>query len=106
MSEDRVAISEEELQRVRDALREVYDPEIGISVVDLGLVRKIEEVEGELHITMILTAPFCPLAGMILEQARAAAQAVTERPVRVTMGTERWDPSMMAEDAQQRLGFG
>ncbi len=106
MSENQTPLSEQELERVRDALRDVYDPEIGISVVDLGLVRKIEEVEGELHITMILTAPFCPLAGMILEQARAAAQAVTDRPVRVTLGTERWNPSMMTEESQQRLGFG
>ncbi len=105
MSENETTLSEEELQRIRDALKEVYDPEIGISVVDLGLVRKIEEVEGELHITMILTAPFCPLAGMILEQARAAVQAVTDRPVRVTLGTERWDPSMMAEESRQTLGF-
>jgi metal-sulfur cluster biosynthetic enzyme len=43
---------------------------------------------------------------MILEEARRAAQAVTERPVKVVMGMERWDPSMMAGDARQRLGFG
>ncbi len=55
---------------------------------------------------MILTAPFCPLAGMILEQARTAAQAVTERAVRVTLGTERWQPSMMAAEGRQRLGIG
>ncbi|HIE39659.1 MAG TPA: metal-sulfur cluster assembly factor [Anaerolineales bacterium] len=106
MSDTQPVFLEEDLQRVWDALKEVYDPEIGISVVDLGLVRKIEEVEGELHITMILTAPFCPLAGMIMEQARAAAQAVIDRPVRVTLGTERWDPSMMAAEERQRLGFG
>jgi len=105
MSEQPSPLSEQEMQRIRDALKEVYDPEIGISVVDLGLVRKIEEVEGEVHITMILTAPFCPLAGMILEQARAAAQAVTDRPVQVTLGTEQWNPSMMAEEERQRLGF-
>lgn len=105
MSENQTALSEAEVQRIQDALKGVYDPEIGMSVVDLGLVRKIEGVEGEVHITMILTAPFCPLAGMILEEARSAAQAVTDRPVRVTLGMERWDPSMMAQEAQQRLGF-
>lgn len=99
-------LSEQEIARIQDALKEVYDPEIGLSVVDLGLVRKIEEVDGEVQITMILTAPFCPLAGLILEQARQAAQAVIERPVKVVMGMERWDPSMMAGDARQRLGFG
>lgn len=97
MSETTPAPVEQDIQRIREALREVYDPEIPINVVDLGLVRKIEEVEGEIHVTMILTAPFCPLASMIVEQARAAAQAVTERRVRVTLGMERWDPSMMAQ---------
>ncbi len=99
-------LTEQEVARIREALKDVYDPEIGISVVDLGLVRKIEEVDGEIQITMILTAPFCPLAGMILEQARAAAQAVTERPVKVVLGMERWNPSMMEGEARQRLGFG
>ncbi len=105
MSEERTPLAEQELQQILDALKEVYDPEIGINVVDLGLVRKIEEVDGEVHITMILTAPFCPLADMILEQARRAAQAAIGRPVRVTLGNERWDPSMMAEAERQRLGF-
>jgi len=105
MTEEQAPLSEQELQKIREALKEVYDPEIGISVVDLGLVRKIEGVEGEVHITMILTTPFCPLAGMILEQARAAVQEVTDRPVRVTLGNERWDPSMMAEAERKRLGF-
>ncbi|MCS7282064.1 MAG: metal-sulfur cluster assembly factor [Anaerolineae bacterium] len=99
-------LTEQEIARIREALKEVYDPEIGISVVDLGLVRKIEEVDGEIQITMILTAPFCPLAGLILEQARAAAQAVTEKPVKVVQGMERWHPSMMEGEARQRLGFG
>ncbi|MCX7854615.1 MAG: metal-sulfur cluster assembly factor [Anaerolineae bacterium] len=106
MAESQQPLSEQEITRIQEALREVYDPEIGISVVDLGLVRKIEEVDGEVQITMILTAPFCPLAGMILEEARRAAQAVTERPVKVVMGMERWDPSMMSGEAHRRLGFG
>ncbi len=91
--------SESQIQRIMEALREVYDPEIPINVVDLGLVRKIEEVDGEINITMILTVPSCPLAGMILEQARAAAQAVSEQPVRVTQSFEPWNPSMMSQGA-------
>jgi metal-sulfur cluster biosynthetic enzyme len=106
MDSGKSLLSEQEMGRIRDALKEVYDPEIGVSIVDMGLVRKIEEVDGEVQITMILTTPFCPLAGMILEQARTAVEQVLERPVRVTMGTERWDPSMMAEEERKRLGFG
>lgn len=106
MNEEQAGLTEQEMEKIREALKEVYDPEIGLSVVDLGLVRKIEEVEGEVHITMILTTPFCPLAGMIMEQARAAVEAVVDRPVRVSMGSEQWNPSMMAEEERRRLGFG
>ena len=77
----------------------MYDPEIGISVIDMGMVRKIREVEDGILITIILTTPTCPLAQTIMEQVRAAAQAVTERPVEVVMGMETWDPSMMSSEA-------
>ncbi len=97
MSETKMELDEQERQRIMGSLAEVYDPEIPISIVDLGLVRRIELIDGEVNITMILTAPFCPLANMIIEQARAAAQAVSERPVRVVLGMERWDPSMMKQ---------
>jgi metal-sulfur cluster biosynthetic enzyme len=105
MAETKATETKTDVERVWDALREVYDPEIPINVVDLGLVRKVEEVDDEIHVTMILTAPFCPLASMILEQARTAAQAASEKPVQVTLGTERWDPSMMAEEGREKLGM-
>ncbi|MBN1179391.1 MAG: metal-sulfur cluster assembly factor [Anaerolineae bacterium] len=106
MTEPAQTLSEETLERVWDALSNVYDPEIPINIVDLGLVRNIEGDEDSIIITMILTAPFCPLADMILEQARAAAQAVVEQSVYVNLGTERWDPSMMKEQGREQLGTG
>jgi metal-sulfur cluster biosynthetic enzyme len=99
MDEAIQTLSDDKLTHIWDALREVYDPEIPISIVDLGLVRKIKQVDGEVIITMILTAPFCPLANLIMEQAREAAQSASDVPVRVELGTERWNPSMMAQDA-------
>ena len=105
MSEESNPLSEEELTRIMDALREVYDPEIPINVVDLGLIRKIEEIEGDVNITMILTAPGCPLASMILESARRAAQAVTDRVVRITLSSEPWNPSMMADSSRKQVGL-
>jgi len=88
---------EQERGRILEALRQVYDPEIPFNIVELGLVRKIEQVEGEIVITMILTVPTCPLAGMIVESVRQAAQAVTDWPVRVELGTEQWDHSMVGQ---------
>jgi len=84
---------------VRESLREVIDPEVGMNVVDLGLIRKIEFGEDETQITMILTTPFCPLAGWIIDQVRQKAEGVLNQPVKVTLGDELWDPSMMEVDA-------
>ena len=96
MSETEATVVEKDLERVREALKAVNDPEIGISIVNMGMVRKVEAVDGGIRVTMILTTPTCPLANMILEGARGAAQAVTGRPVQVVLGTEQWDPSMMS----------
>lgn len=88
---------EQERERIWEALRQVYDPEIPFDVVELGLIRKIEQVGGEIVITMILTVPTCPMASFVLESVRQAAQAVTSWPVRVERGTERWDHSMVGQ---------
>jgi metal-sulfur cluster biosynthetic enzyme len=83
---------------IMEALREVLDPEIGISVVELGMIRKIEHKPDLTEITMILTTPFCPLAGYLTEKVRQRAQEVVGHPVSVILGEESWDPSMMEGD--------
>ena len=84
-------------QDIREALRPVMDPEIGMSVVDLGMIRQIVlGDEGEVEVKMVLTAPFCPLASFITEQVRQAAAAVPGvKEAKVTLLQERWDPSWM-----------
>jgi len=83
-------------QEIREALRLVIDPEIGMSVVDLGMIREVI-IEGDaVEIKMVLTAPFCPLANFITDQVRQAAAAVLGvKEVKVTLLQERWDPSWM-----------
>ncbi len=83
---------------IRDALTDVLDPEIGMSVVDLGLIRKIEHQPDMTEVTMILTTPFCPAAGYLIDQVRQQTQGVVGHPVRVTLGDEMWEPSMMEVD--------
>ena len=55
-------------EQLREALKEVYDPEIPINVVDLGLIYKLEEHNGVVEIDMTLTSPHCPIGGQIAEQ--------------------------------------
>lgn len=84
-----------------ETLRSVIDPEIGLNVVELGLIRNLEldEETNSAKITMILTTPFCPYGPQIIEQVRAVSISVAEGGVEVEIGTELWDPSMMEEGA-------
>jgi len=84
-----------------ESLRNVIDPEIGMNIVELGLVRNLEidEEEDTADITMILTTPFCPYGPAIIEQVRQVGGKVMSNGVTVEIGTELWDPSMMEEGA-------
>lgn len=78
---------------VRDALRGVIDPELGANVVDLGMVKQVTIADGQVTVQLVLTAPGCPLAGLIAWQAQRAVAAlpgVTE--VRVEFLDEPWQP--------------
>jgi metal-sulfur cluster biosynthetic enzyme len=92
-------ISKEE--ELVESLRNVIDPEIGMNIVELGLVRNLEidEEEDTADITMILTTPFCPYGPAIIEQVRQVGSKVMSNGVTVEIGTELWDPSMMEEGA-------
>ena len=75
-----------------DALRAVVDPEIGMNVVELALIKQILLGEDETEIKMILTTPFCPYAGSMIQQVKEQAESVVEHDVKVTLLAERWDP--------------
>ncbi|MBP1704788.1 MAG: uncharacterized protein H6Q36_527 [Chloroflexi bacterium] len=77
---------------VLDALREVVDPEIGMNVVELALIKQVVLGERESEIKMILTTPFCPYAGSMIQQVKEQAEMALDQPVKVTLLAERWDP--------------
>ena len=77
---------------ILDALRSVVDPEIGMNVVELALIRQIILAPDSAEIKMILTTPFCPYAGSMVAQVKEQAESVLELPVKVTLLAERWDP--------------
>lgn len=92
-----VATKEEE---ILEALREVIDPEIGLNVVELGLIRNMEiDDAGRTHVTMILTTPFCPYGPAMIEQVRQTVNRVVGGNAIIEIGRELWDPSMMEEGA-------
>ena len=77
---------------ILDSLRQVVDPEIGMNVVELALIKQVLLGEHETEIKMILTTPFCPYAGSMIQQVKEAAEEVVDHPVKVTILAERWDP--------------
>jgi len=77
---------------ILDALRAVVDPEIGMNVVELALIKQILLGKDETEIKMILTTPFCPYAGSMIQQVKEQTETVVDHPVKVTLLAERWDP--------------
>ncbi|HXF58177.1 MAG TPA: metal-sulfur cluster assembly factor [Actinomycetota bacterium] len=100
---DREAIKE----RVLEALKEVYDPELGINIVDLGLVYGVE-VEGDtVHITYTLTTMGCPIGPLIEAQMRQLIGGIpgVEHVNAELVLRPPWTPEMMSEEAKAALGF-
>ena len=77
---------------ILDALRTVVDPEIGLNVVELALIKQVLLGKDETEVKMILTTPFCPYAGSMIQHVKEAAESVVDHPVKVTILAERWDP--------------
>jgi metal-sulfur cluster biosynthetic enzyme len=77
---------------VLDALRAVVDPEIGMNVVELALIKQIILGDNQTEVKMILTTPFCPYAGSMIQQVKEQVESVVEHDVKVTLLAERWDP--------------
>lgn len=90
---------------VVEALRRVYDPELGINIVDLGLVYGVEEEEGRVQVTMTLTTPGCPVGQSILDgvgYVLSSLPGVTDIAVRVVWDPP-WNPGMITQEIRRCL---
>lgn len=93
---------------VRGLLRTVIDPELGVNIVDLGLVYDVViDDDGTVAIEMTLTTPGCPLGGFLDDQIRGClAQLPQVRHVQVGLVWEPlWDPAAMSDAAREQLGW-
>lgn len=101
-------MSDIRIDKIKEALHEVYDPEIPVNIYDLGLIYSIDVDENsKATVVMTLTAPGCPVADMILEQVYDKAmeiEGVNDCFVELTFEPS-WDKSMMSEEAKLELGF-
>ena len=102
----KVSTSNAELAgKIRDALRQVRDPEIGSDIIQLGLVREVEDSEKNVVITMIMTTPYCPYGPAMLESARRIVEEQVGKSTTIIYGNENWDPSMMEDPTAFNWGL-
>lgn len=98
---------------VRAALRNVYDPEIGLNIVDLGLVYDVtvDEAGKQVKVDMTLTTPACPAGPMIIENAQKEILSLRDvhpqlEDAKINLvWTPFWNPSLMSEEAKEELGY-
>ena len=93
------------VKQAREKLSEVVDPEIGMNIIQLGLIRDVEIENGIGHVKMILTTPFCPYGPAMIEMTKAKAVEGLNMPVNIEMGMEMWDFSMMEDPSALDWGM-
>jgi metal-sulfur cluster biosynthetic enzyme len=94
-------------EKVMEALKEVYDPEIPINVVDLGLIYDVQIKDGNVEVMMTLTAVGCGMGPYIAQQAEwAIAEVEGVEDVNVELVFEPpWSPDLISENAKMMLGL-
>ena len=94
-------------EQVLDALHNVYDPELGIDIVDLGLVYDVEVKDGVVHVEYALTTMGCPIGPLIeqqMEHVLAGVPGVKATDIEMVFSPP-WTPQRMSEEAKAALGF-
>lgn len=92
---------------IRELLKAVYDPELGVNIVDLGLVFDIRDQGDAVYVQMTLTTPGCPMHDTIV----GGVQRVLEDNLGITdvevelVWEPRWSPHMMSAEAKEELGY-
>ena len=90
------------------ALKKVIDPELGINVVDLGLVCRAVHVSDGIEVALSMPSPACPLGEMMVEEARLALQERFPDASSIRVELDRdlpWSPERMSEEGRRQLGL-
>ena len=94
-------------ESVLEKIKEIIDPEIGINIVDMGLIYEVDIDDTTVDIKMTLTSPGCPAGGQIVNGAQHVTQqldGVEEVNIEVVWNP-RWTPELMSEEAKDELGI-
>lgn len=88
-----------------EGLSEITDPELGLNIIQLGLVRNVSIKDDHAVISMILTTPFCPYGPSMMESTRKNAETILNMPTKINYGDETWDPTMMEDGMADDWGL-
>ena len=105
MNDQSVTVTE---AQIYEALKDCYDPEIPVNLVDLGLIYDVKIVDDWVGVKMTLTTPGCGMSGMISQSVRTrvlGVPGVKDADVRIVW-EPAWTPERMSAEARKRLGFG
>jgi len=94
-------------ERLVEAFKNIYDPEIGINIYDLGLIYNIEPTDNKgCDVTMTLTSAFCPVADALVDEVRCATNKYYEGIVNINLTFEpQWSMESLSEAARLQLGY-
>lgn len=90
------------------SLSEIIDPEVGVNIVDLGLIYQITIIQSRIVVTMTMTSPTCPMGEMLMDEIKQTLSKTI--PEKMFLDIELvwsppWSPSMMSDRAKQSLGW-
>ena len=101
--DEQIEITEE---RVFETLKSVYDPELPVNIVDLGLIYDVQISGRNVQVKMSLTTPGCGMGAVIAKQAEDAIKTLGAKNVMVQIRWDPpWNPDMMSDEAKQKLGL-
>ncbi|CAA7622756.1 Predicted metal-sulfur cluster biosynthetic enzyme [Candidatus Terasakiella magnetica] len=95
-------------QDITDALQQVIDPDVGINIVDLGLVESIRIAPEGVYVDLIMTTPACPQSAYIQDETERAIRAASKDTVAVSVAvldSPFWEPSRMSDSAKATMGW-
>ena len=95
-------------EEIRHALRQVMDPEVGMNIIDLGLVYDIRVTAERIEVDLTMTTPACPMSSMITDQVREVIGAEVPAGTGITVNLvwePAWNASMMSDRAREHFGW-
>ncbi len=91
--------------KLKKGFYEISDPELGLNIIQLGLIRNVKIDPDGAIVKVLLTTPFCPYGPSMLESIRKKAEELLDRPVGIDLSMDVWDFSMMEEGLGENWGL-